>query len=260
MGVQITESGDLSNEVGPRDRPRENEYFSNSIDRVVEADTIITGWEISGDVPVGLSINSNGVISGVIARMKEQPSCVPKKPYIYPELDGRNYPHSNGGYVNNTYDFVFTTTVNWLYEPALPVGTSISGSTSVSHTITLIRDWNIDGNSLFADILDGTPSRQPYHCSFSGPKNKDQCEIIGGSWDPSLEICSIHIPKNQNDCEMVGGSWENGKCNMLTIKTQRECERIGGVWTKNTVVYNGVTYDNSTDYLAAMRSNNPPNF
>lgn len=249
MAVTITETGYIVNEAGPGDNPRETEYFEHFVPREVDSGTSITSWEITGDVPVGVTIDSGGTISGVVEAMWNQPSCVPKKEHAYPELDCRNFPDKNGRYANDSYDFTFTTTVFWVDSSPDPV----ERSTSVSHTITLVKSLDLDRDLLFRELLDGALGREPYHCSYPGPSTQAQCEVIGGAWDAEHQRCSIHTPQTSGDCSSVGGSWEDGRCNLITVKTREECETIGGTWTKNTLVYNGVTYDNSADYLSAVK-------
>lgn len=251
MGVSIDESGLINNEAGPKDNPREREYFEHQIKHTEDGKNCeITGWTIEGDVPQGITIDGNGVVKGTIEGMWEQASTSTKKPNEYVEFDCRNYPATNGRFEPNEYDFVFTTTVSWIEKDGAG-NCVVPGTTSETHIVKLVKDWDGDVLLLFREILDGGDGRLPFHCKYSGPTNKEQCEIIGGEWNEEYEYCSIGTPQTQSKCEELGGTWENGMCNLALIQEQNQCEIIGGKWTKNSVILNGVEYTNGDDYLNA---------
>ena len=251
MGVSIDETGLINNEAGPKDNPREREYFEHQIKHTEDPKNCeITGWAIDGDVPQGISINDSGVIKGTIHGLWEQASTTSKKPTEYVEYDLRNYPATNNRFEPNEYDFVFTTTVSWI-EKDSNGNCTIPGTTSKSHIIKLVKDWDGDIILLFREVLDGGNGRLPFHCKYSGPTNKSQCEMIGGTWNDQYKYCSIGTPQTQSKCEELGGTWENGMCNLSLIQEQHQCEMIGGTWAKNSIMFNGVEYTNSEDYLNA---------
>lgn len=263
MAVTIMETGHIDNEAGPKDNPRELEYFEHTIQRIIPDNHEIIQWYIEGDVPEGISIDSDGVISGTILGMWDQPSCVPKTSNEFVELDGRNW-DNHGRYINNTYDFTFNTSVDWVMT-APPYS---SGTDTKSHTITLVRDF--DGDAImFAKFYletwdDGSGnSREPYHCVMNPPSNETFCSRIGGEWDSEKGRCSIMTPQEQSYCEAVGGVWENKhsdgeyRCNLSLIDTQEKCEYIGGTWKHNELILDGVVYTDYLEWLMAFFEANP---
>jgi len=254
MGVSIDDPGLINNEAGPADNPREREFYSHQVAYTEDSlNCSITGWTISGDVPQGISIDGSGVISGTIEGLWEQTSTQsPRKDLKYVEVDCRNYPDYNGRYAAQTYDFTFTTTVSWIEKDGNGA-CIIPGSTSASHTIKLVKDHDGDAMLLAANYLDGKAGREAYYCVFSGPQTQEQCEAIGGTWNEKNGLCNIFTPQTQAKCEEIGGEWDSdrGMCSLTIIPTRELCENIGGVWSKNTLVVDGITYDNSADYIAA---------
>lgn len=254
MGVSIDDPGLIINEAGPKDNPREREFYSHAVAHTEDGKNCsITGWSISGDVPQGISINGSGVISGTIDGFWEQASTQsPRKDTKYVEVDCRNYPDHNGRYDSQTYDFTFTTTVSWIEKDGNG-NCVVPGSTSASHTIKLVKDHDCDAMLLAVNLLDGKLGREPYYCNFSGPVTQSQCEAIGGTWNENTGLCNIFTPQTQAKCEELGGEWDatRGMCSLTVVPTRAQCENIGGVWTKNTLIVDGVVYDNSADYIAA---------
>ena len=107
--MPIISSGHIINEAGPKDNPREKEYFEYQT-KFVDPPAFCTHivWTIYGDVPKGISINSgSGLISGTIKWFPDQPSCQDNHPYEELDYDGGNW-IKDGRFKPNTYDFHFT--------------------------------------------------------------------------------------------------------------------------------------------------------
>lgn len=64
-------------------------------------------YTLTGDVPIGLLVNSNGLIYGDISYFEDQPSCQDDvSPKEVPEFDGANY-DKVGRYNPDFFDFEF---------------------------------------------------------------------------------------------------------------------------------------------------------
>jgi len=112
----------------------------------------IVSYALSGDVPKGLSVDAAGTISGKIKHFGQQPSCSNNHPKKKPELDGKNW-ESNGRFKKQTFTFKFKIKVNWLEKQDTsngPIACVISGSTTASCELTVVKDHNID-NQIFKD-------------------------------------------------------------------------------------------------------------
>ncbi len=255
MAIGIITTGYLINEAGPKDNPREEEFFSFEVLYSAGGSESAISWSLVGDSPVGVSIDSSVVISGTVSAMFNQPSCVPKDSDIYAEIDGRSYPDNIGRFSDDPFTFNFNVRVDWMEDQGSGL---LPFSATSPVNIILIKNYDVDGDILAQEILDGDGTRLPYHCKFKGPSTQSQCEKIGGTWNSDNNVCSIGTPLTQIKCEEVGGTWEEKKagngdyfCNIVIIQTQVECELIGGTWTKNTLNHEGVEYDNSVDWFAA---------
>ncbi len=258
MAVSIDSSGDMPNEAGPKTNPREVEFFSYQVPHTIDTGTCIQGWSLGGDIPVGVSIDGGGLVSGVVAGMWEQPSCNPKKEKVFAKLDGRDSDLS-GRFAPPVYEFAFTVTVDWKEQdtaPTPPVDCEIPGSTTESYVITLVKDFDGDAILFARNYLDGgaDDTNEGYHCEFTEPDSMSVCSLIGGEWSTENETCSIPHPLSQGICESLGGEWtaETSKCDFTVTANEAQCEAIGGTWTKNVFVLNGVEYDNSVDYIGGL--------
>ena len=261
MPITIDEAGALTNTAGPKDNPRELESYEHAIAHTIATDSEVVAWSAVGNFPSGLTMNPlTGEITGTIDAMFDQPLCTPKKTDEYLEVDCRNYPDKNGRYINDTFVFKWTTTLNYLGPLPAPPNTPKVFPMIVTedHSITLVKNHGADGLLMAKEVLDGDGTRLPYHCKCNGPQNEAQCTAINGTWDATLEKCSIVMPVNQTDCTAIGATWEEKSagagdffCNTVLIQTEAECTAIGGVWTKNTMWVAGVEYDNYADYKTA---------
>ncbi len=101
----------LQNDAGPAFNPREEETFSHTIryeDPLNFCNHV--SWSIEGDIPTGVSVSLEGVISGKILNFAEQPSCKNDiNPLEEMEFDCSNA-NMNGLYKNDFYDFNFIIT------------------------------------------------------------------------------------------------------------------------------------------------------
>lgn len=256
MPVVITDIGKLANEHSTKttDDPSEFTEYKHAVAHSV-ATAEIDGWSIAGDVPSNLSIDDKGVISGTIEGFWKQSSTLAKalrQDEKFVEYDNRNFPDNLGRFTEKSFVFNFVTTVNWREQDSNGAYT-IPMLLSVPHMIELVRDHDADIIRLMTNYLDGADNRLPFHCDFSGVSTKDQCEIIGGTWEN--DKCNIYTPKNETDCKNVGGTWENDKCNLMLIQKEQQCLNIGGTWVKNSFTTrdkddNPIILDNSADWLS----------
>ena len=107
-------------------------------------------WEMSGDYPKGLKIDSTtGIISGKVKHFGEQPSCKGAYPKEDVKIDGSNY-LNNGRFMGNLYDFIFE--VERITKTSLPnpsngnldcTSTEETSETSVV-TIRVVKNYSID--------------------------------------------------------------------------------------------------------------------
>ena len=120
--------------------------------------TCIIGYELSGDVPKGISVDSSGTISGKIKHFGEQPSCQDNFPNETRKLDGSNW-KNDGRFRHPYYDFEFTITVHWKEKkdtPNGPIPCVIPGTTKQKCIIRLVKDHNID-HKIYRDKYMSTP-------------------------------------------------------------------------------------------------------
>lgn len=107
--MSVDSSGLIPNEAGPKDNPRELEYYEYQTQFTDPPDFCEhIEWIISGDVPKGISIDSgSGKISGVIEAFYDQPSASDNHPYEECNYDGSNW-DKDGRLIAHFFDFHFS--------------------------------------------------------------------------------------------------------------------------------------------------------
>jgi hypothetical protein len=154
--MSVDSSGHIINEVGPKDNPREEEYFeyqtkfTNPLDFCTHV-----AWSIYGDVPKGISIDiGSGKISGTLKWFHDQPSCQDNNPCEEMEYDGSNW-MKDGRFKHNSYDFHFTIQRDILMLDANNVcDTPVTETNNVY--ITLVKCNNINNDIFIKRYLEST--------------------------------------------------------------------------------------------------------
>ena len=153
--MSIESKGLLINEAGPKDNPRELEYFEHQIKF---SDPMFfcshQEWKLIGDIPNGIKINKDtGQISGVIKEFFNQNNLDNKYPDEEMEYDGSNW-MNNGRFKPLFYDFHFTVIRNTLISGPNPSTGAMDCKIKIPYIetsdvfIKLIKCHNID-NLLF---------------------------------------------------------------------------------------------------------------
>lgn len=150
MGNKLLEVGKiLINENGPTQNPWECHFYRHQIKTETNEYYIKTiNWSVNTNIPLSLSIDNNGLISGNIAPLTtEQPGISDSdlNPKEQLKEDGSNW-NKIGRYSNPFKDFVFT--VNWTikeYKDKTKNATKTEIITlSANYTIKVIRNNDID--------------------------------------------------------------------------------------------------------------------
>ena len=155
MNIVFITSGKITNQAANKksSNPWETHYFEHKIDyidNILPTEEIIESYfNLSGDVPLDIKIDSEGILSGNILTFDEQVHVsFNKYPKETLKLDGSNW-LNNGRPKSATVDFNFTVTRTIKYKdltlPELEDDSNIfilDVSTEV--TITVIKNNNIE--------------------------------------------------------------------------------------------------------------------
>ena len=133
--------------IPPEGIPKELDNFVYRHGAVVDAGTVVVGYALTGDIPVGLSVDGNGVISGKIEHFGNQPSCQFNNAEKEKPLEsGKNW-QKNGRFLPSSFDFDFTITITW----KLSAGAVEEFTTSKRCIVKLKKDNNIDNLIYFSE-------------------------------------------------------------------------------------------------------------
>ena len=138
--MSVDSSGKINNEAGPKDNPRELEYFEYQT-KFTDPQYFCThvSWVIVGDIPKGISIDSgSGKISGTVKAFFDQPSATDNHPYEECEFDGSNW-EKDGRFKPLFFDFHFTIIRNTLISAPNPN----TGAMDCSVKVPLVESNNV---------------------------------------------------------------------------------------------------------------------
>lgn len=126
----------------------ENTNFAYRHGAKDEVGDIVLGYSLSGDVPVGLTVDDKGYLTGRIKPFEYQPYCqdqiVEKEK---PNFDGSNYTKV-GRFEPDFYDFNFTITVIWEDALTLP---DTEKTTSKLCVLRMRKDFGLNGEIFLAE-------------------------------------------------------------------------------------------------------------
>ena len=148
MLTTIHDVGIISNELMIKGaaNPHECHDYRHQIDFSEEygetEEYVSEEWSLSGDVPVGISIDNTGVVQGYVAIFDEQPSCQDNFPDEVLKVDGSNW-ENIGRYKHTTYQFNFTVTRITTYQDTLLMEEFQEIATS-NISILVIKDNDIN--------------------------------------------------------------------------------------------------------------------
>jgi len=153
----------IINNAGPKDNPRELEYFEHNTKYTPPPNFCShVAWTIYGDVPKGISIDSGtGKIFGNIKAFYDQPSTQNNYPYEEILYDGSNW-QNNGRYKNSYYDFHFTIQRDTLVSGPNPSTGALDCSVQIPYKelsnvyIKEIKCHNIDNKIFIKQYLEST--------------------------------------------------------------------------------------------------------
>jgi len=108
-------------------------------------------WFLTGDIPLDLIIDNNGLITGKIKIFDYQPSCQDNYPKETLLVNGSNW-QNTGRYKNETFSFNFTVHRRYTYEdlepmsldPAITEPLIVIEEVTSDVTITVIKNNDID--------------------------------------------------------------------------------------------------------------------
>ena len=150
MKTTIHDSGMIINEepVNGSSNPHECHTFKYQIkysENFESTETLLSWeWFLTDDVPVGISIDDNGLISGRIEPFIDQPSCQDNYPDEEIKLDGSNWLH-NGQFKHPTYTFNFKVHRKYKYLDTL---TTLEIEEEVINDISILAIKNNNINNL----------------------------------------------------------------------------------------------------------------
>lgn len=99
-------------------------------------------WFLSGDIPLHLEIDNNGLITGRVAIFNDQPSCKDNHPDEDIVLSGENWKNT-GRYKHDQYIFKFTVHRKYIYTDLLTME-DIEEEVTSDVEILVIKNRNID--------------------------------------------------------------------------------------------------------------------
>lgn len=150
--VVITTAGNIINETPTKGavNPHECHYFSHQV-LYTEDENFCehVSWELLGDVPVGINIDVNGLISGEIKHFGEQPLCTDNYPLEEIKRDGSNH-KNNGRFKHSTFTFNFTIRRNYKVKGLNPDTSLLDCENSIDEyvdsevNIILVKNHDLD--------------------------------------------------------------------------------------------------------------------
>jgi hypothetical protein len=155
--MSITSKNLIINNAGPKDNPRENEFYQHNTMYIDPPDFCShVAWSITGDIPVGISIDAgSGVISGTVLPFFDQPSTQDNKVTSELEYNGSNF-DDNGRYKNQTYDFKFTIKRDYLAKGSDGCNNPVPASETSDVFIKEVKCHNIDNLAFIKAYLEST--------------------------------------------------------------------------------------------------------